>query len=120
VTTAECDRCHTIRRWERIDFIHQSAGYPGEHRRNLDCDDCHETNRETPSWERPGLQPDCGACHASDYERESHKKESRTETRYSVSELRDCTGACHLYTDTSLSTIEKRRTGEHRVRDDDF
>jgi hypothetical protein len=31
-----------------------------------------------------------------------------------VNELRDCTGSCHLYSDSSLTTIEERRNGEHR------
>jgi hypothetical protein len=120
VTTADCDRCHVTRDWDRTHFRHQSADYPRGHRGGRDCRGCHATNRETPSWSRPGLQPDCGACHASDYERDEHKKEERTETRYSVSELRDCTGACHLYVDASLTTIKKRRSGEHRVRDGEF
>jgi hypothetical protein len=36
-------------------------------------------------------------------------------TLYTVSELRDCTGACHTYTDASLTRIQTSRTGHHRV-----
>jgi hypothetical protein len=35
--------------------------------------------------------------------------------RYTVGELRDCTGSCHVYTDATLTTIRERRSGEHRV-----
>jgi hypothetical protein len=38
-----------------------------------------------------------------------------------VSELRDCNGACHMYTDSTLTEIKKNRPGpEHRVSDSDF
>jgi hypothetical protein len=40
---------------------------------------------------------------------------------YSVAELKDCSGACHVYRDSSLTTIVTRRSGpEHRVTDEDF
>ena len=41
-------------------------------------------------------------------------------TYYTVGELRDCSGACHIYTDSSLSTISDRRNGNHRVSDGGF
>ncbi len=33
-----------------------------------------------------------------------------------MSELRNCSGACHIYTDSTLTTIKERRSGpEHRI-----
>jgi hypothetical protein len=32
----------------------------------------------------------------------------------------DCTGACHMYEDSSFTTIKKTRLGEHRARDGDW
>ena len=49
-----------------------------------------------------------------------HKKFENPDTKYNVSELRDCSGACHIYTDSSLTTIEKTRNSEHRVSDSEF
>ena len=40
---------------------------------------------------------------------------------YTVSELRDCTGACHVYTDATMTTIQRSRPGpEHRVNGGEF
>ena len=50
-----------------------------------------------------------------------HKKyDSPSTVYYSVSELRDCAGACHEYTDNTLTTIKENRNGEHRATDGDF
>ena len=49
-----------------------------------------------------------------------HKKYENPDTNYNVSELRDCSGACHMYTDSSMTTIEKFRSGEHKTTDGDF
>jgi len=65
--------------------------------------------------------PDCAGCHANDYKTGPHKKTENPDTRYTVDELRDCTGACHVYTDSSLTTVKKFRPGpEHRVNKNDF
>jgi hypothetical protein len=34
--------------------------------------------------------------------------------------LRDCSGACHVYTDSNLNKISKTRNSEHRVSDGGF
>ena len=40
---------------------------------------------------------------------------------YIVSELCDCPDACHVYTDSTLTTYKSRRSGpEHRVTNGDF
>ena len=58
---------------------------------------------------------DRGDCHANDFEPGPHKKYENPDTRYTVGELRDCTGAGHVYTDSTLTRIKNRRNGpEHR------
>jgi hypothetical protein len=116
----ECNACHRITAWLPDTFRHTSANYPGDHRSNLDCTDCHSTNAEVVNWSFPAYAPDCAGCHANDYESDAHKKVDTPTIRYSVMELKDCTGACHEYTDTSLTTIKKMRTTHHRVSDGEF
>jgi len=120
VTSLECDACHSTTRWTGARYVHNSATYPGNHRRNLGCRDCHRSNTEMVDYSSPAYQPDCAGCHASDFKPGPHKKFENPDTFYTVGELRDCTGACHVYTDATLSTIKKRRTGEHRVSDSEF
>jgi hypothetical protein len=119
-TTQECDECHSTRAWLPDNFRHASPNYPGDHRRNLDCTDCHRANTTAVQWPFPALQPDCGACHQSDFKADAHEKHENPDGFYTASDLRDCTGACHVYTDPTLSVIKERRNGEHRVSDGGF
>lgn len=120
-TVLQCDECHNTTSWTTIRYVHTGAGYPGAHRRALDCTDCHKTNATQVSWPNAAYQPDCAACHANDFRPDPHKKyESPTTVRYTVSELRDCTGACHIYTDSTMTTIKTRRNSHHRVSDSGF
>jgi hypothetical protein len=117
-TTRDCDRCHGVRSWDDAHYDHRSSsGYPGDHRGNLDCDDCHRNNRANNPWPFANLAPDCGGCHKDDFKRDPHKKTEDPETDYTVSELRDCSGACHIYKN---GRIKDRRNNEHSVRDGDF
>ena len=46
---------------------------------------------------------------------------SLTGLLYTENELRDCTGACHVYTDATLRTVSKSLPGPyHRVSDAAF
>jgi hypothetical protein len=119
-TNSECDVCHTSSQWTPDIFRHMSASYSGDHRRNLDCTQCHIANNEAVQWPFASLQPDCAACHRSDFKPGPHKKHENPDVTYTVEELRDCTGSCHTYTDATLTTIKKRRSGEHRVSDGGF
>jgi hypothetical protein len=114
-TTLQCDTCHDATRWEPVTFRHSSPNYPGDHGRGVECRDCHRSNSQTVTWQWSAYKPDCAGCHAGDYERDEHKKIENPRTYYTVSELRDCTGACHTYTDSSLTRIRRSRTGQHRV-----
>lgn len=120
VTNRECDYCHTTNRWSPVTYQHQGSGYPGNHARQLDCNDCHQGNVEVNVWTFPAYQPDCAGCHANDFEMDEHKKVDSPRINYTVSELRDCTGACHEYTNSTFSTVREFRTGEHRVGDGEF
>jgi hypothetical protein len=119
-SSSECDLCHTTNRWMPSTFRHMSGNYPGDHSGNLGCTQCHTANNETVQWPFPSLQPDCAACHRSDFKPGPHKKHENPDVTYTPEELRDCSGSCHTYTDSTLTTIKKRRSGEHRVGDGDF
>ncbi len=121
VTNASCDTCHSTDFWSPDIFAHTSPGYPGDHAGNLQCRDCHRANSEAVTWTAPAYQPDCAGCHAGDFRSGPHKKHENPDVRYTVGELRDCTGACHVYTDSTLSNISKFRPGpEHSVRRRDW
>ncbi len=116
VTTLDCSACHTPTRWSLIIFRHTSPDYPGDHAGNLGCEDCHRGNSQTVPWSFGAYKPDCAGCHANDFKTDKHKKTRNPNTFYTVGELRDCTGACHVYTDSSMTTIDDRKPGpEHRV-----
>jgi hypothetical protein len=94
---------------------------PLDHRDNLQCIDCHLTNADLINWRFASYQPDCAGCHANDYKSGPHKKTESPDTKYLVGELSDCSGACHVYTNPSLTTIKKDRPGpKHRISDGDF
>ena len=73
------------------------------------------TRGDSVPWDFPQYQPDCAGCHTNDYESGPHKKVDSPRILYTAGELRDCAGSCHVYTDAILSTIDKARSGEHRV-----
>jgi hypothetical protein len=37
-----------------------------------------------------------------------------------VSELKNCAGSCHTYTNSTFTTIQRTRTGQHRSTDGGF
>ena len=121
ITSRECNVCHTTNSWLPSIFRHSSPDYPGDHRVRLACTDCHGGNSEQVTWSSPAYQPDCAGCHARNFKPGEHKKTENPTTFYTAGELRDCTGACHVYTNSSLTTIKKRRSGpEHRVNANEF
>jgi hypothetical protein len=85
-----------------INFRHSSGNYPGDHRGNPTCNQCHTSNAETIPWPAPSYQPDCAGCHADDYEPGAHD-------RASVSTMRNCAGSCHL-----------QSSPEHSVRSNEW
>jgi len=115
-TTLQCDTCHrSTTVWTSVRYTHTGARYPGGHT-SVSCSQCHSGNSSTPTYSSPAYAPDCAGCHASRYRQSEHKKYTTPTTAYyTVSELRNCAGACHIYTDSSMTTIKTSRTGQHRV-----
>jgi hypothetical protein len=72
------------------------------------------------TWSSPSYQPNCAGCHASRYKSDPHMKIQSTNTRYTVSELRNCAGSCHVYTDGTMTTIAQTRNSHHKVSDGGF
>jgi len=98
-------------------FTHTTAFYPGDHRSKVACNDCHTGNSETIAWQYGAYKPDCAGCHAGKYKQKKHKKVSSPTIYYPVSELRDCAGACHRYTDNTFQVISKHKSSKHHTSD---
>jgi hypothetical protein len=67
VTTEDCDVCHITNNWFTLTFRHTSPSYPGDHRQNLACTDCHTDNAQTINYRFSPPQT-CAGCHLDDYE----------------------------------------------------
>jgi hypothetical protein len=120
-TARDCNECHSVNAWTPHTFKHASPEYPGDHRGNPSCTTCHTTNTDQAVWTFATYRPDCAGCHANRYRTDPHLKVQNTNIRYTVAELRNCAGACHVYTDTSLTTIARSRPGpEHRANGGEF
>lgn len=119
-TTRDCISCHSYPDWEVTHFAHSSAAYPGAHRAALACTSCHTALSEQISYAAPAYAGSCAACHANAFKPAAHPKTLRGDT-YSVGELANCTGACHVYSDRSQSKIARSLAGpHHRVSDATF
>jgi len=111
--------CHTTTAWiPTTKYTHTSPAYPGTHSRALACTDCHTTNSQTVPYRNAAYAPNCAGCHAANFKPDSHPKYGNV--RYTVAELRDCTGACHEYTDATLSKIKNNNSSHHRVSSSSF
>ena len=90
-----CDDCHrSTSSWvTNLRYNHEVADYQ-EHRANTKCVVCHLSNSSAVLWQFAAYKPKCAGCHASNFNTTSHVKASGT---YTVSELADCTGSCHLH-----------------------
>jgi hypothetical protein len=120
VMTRDCATCHSYPDWSVLHFVHASAAYPGEHRAALVCTSCHTTNTDQIPWRSAAQAGSCAGCHASDFKPDLHPK-TLGGVKYTAAELRDCTGACHVYSDATLGTIAKPMPGPyHRVTDAAF
>ena len=120
VTSLPCGSCHDTERWKPIDFEHSSASYPGDHKRSVECAACHSGNSQAVAWPAAAFRGDCAGCHAGAFPRERHKKSEQPTVYYTVSELRDCTGSCHVYADSTFEVIKQSRAREHRASAGEF
>jgi hypothetical protein len=119
-TARDCSNCHTYSDWTAISFTHISTAYPGEHRAALTCASCHTSNTDQIPYASPADAGSCGGCHAKDFKPALHVKTTGGAT-YTAGELKNCAGACHVYSDANLTTVSKQRPGPyHRVSDGAF
>ncbi len=118
--TRDCATCHSYPDWAVLHFVHKSASYPGDHRAALVCTSCHTTNTDQIIWASAAQAGSCAGCHASAFKPDVHPK-TVGGLKYTAAELRDCTGACHVYKDATLGTVAKPMPGPyHRVTDAAF
>ena len=114
VTTRSCDACHRTTAWTpTLAYSHASPAYR-PHAAGVTCAACHTTNNEVIAWKFAAYKPDCAGCHADRFTPDAHKKVASPTVLYTVGELRDCSGACHQYTDATFTTIARARSGQHR------
>jgi hypothetical protein len=120
VTTQSCDTCHRTTAWLPVTAYTHKSPYYRPHAAGVTCLSCHKTNSEVLAWPFAAYKPDCAGCHASTFKPDPHKKVDSPAIFYTVSELRNCAGSCHQYTDSTFTTIRRMRSGEHRSTDGGF
>jgi hypothetical protein len=120
VTTRSCDACHNTTAWTPVLIYSHFSPFYRAHNSGVTCTSCHTTNSEVATWPFAAYKPDCAGCHASRFKPDPHKKSELPLILYTVSELRDCSGSCHLYTDSTFTVIKKARSGHHRSTDGGF
>jgi hypothetical protein len=119
-TRIDCASCHSYPSWDAVHFRHASMSYPGQHRAALKCDSCHTSDTDQVPWPSPANAGTCAGCHAKDFRPAAHPKTAKGQD-YSATELSNCTGACHVYSDSTQSTITRSLSGpHHRVTDATF
>jgi hypothetical protein len=118
-TQVGCAACHSYPDWAAVHFLHSSAAYPGNHRAALTCAACHTADTDQVPYPAPVNAGTCAGCHAKDFSPAAHPKSARA--LYSAHELADCSGACHVYSQTTPASITRSLPGpHHRVSDATF
>ncbi len=119
-SSLDCASCHhNTTAWTPVDYRHLSPRYPGEHRVDLTCVQCHSTNTDKIPWTSPASAPACGACHERNYKSAPHTKYGNV--KYTAAELKNCAGSCHVYSDDTLKAVIKLRPGpQHQVSSGQF
>jgi hypothetical protein len=120
VTSRSCDTCHRTTAWTPVSTYTHTSPYYKAHRSSVICTDCHTTNNEVIAWPFGAYAPDCAGCHAARFKPDSHKKVDSPTILYTVGELKNCSGSCHQYTDSTFTQIKQSRSGEHHATDGDF
>ena len=111
-TRLDCATCHSYPDWTLVRFTHTAGAYPGDHKAAPTCVTCHTSNTDQIPWPSPADAGSCAGCHAKDYKPAAHPKTSGG-VLYTASELHDCRGACHVYSDATLKSIVKLQPGPH-------
>ncbi len=121
VTSRSCDACHTTTAWIPVTRYTHTSPYYSTHNAGVTCLGCHKGNNEVISWPFAAYKPDCAGCHAGTFKQTAHKKtESPTTIFYTVGELKNCAGSCHLYTNNTFTTIKTTVNSKHRSTDGGF
>ena len=116
ITSRPCETCHVKSTWTAVTFQHSSARFPAGHTAKLACTSCHTTGSEALAASNPAFTGTCAACHATAYKPERHVKSLAPAPQfYTLSDLRDCAGACHIYADPTQRVIKTRRNAYHRA-----
>jgi hypothetical protein len=119
-TALDCARCHTYPDWSVINFRHTSVAYPGTHHAALVCTSCHTSNTDKVPYASAADAGTCAGCHAKDFKPAAHPKTTKG-ILYTAHELANCSGACHVYSDTTQTTITRNLPGpRHRASDATF
>ncbi|HKT71712.1 MAG TPA: hypothetical protein VJQ47_02385 [Steroidobacteraceae bacterium] len=119
-TMRDCATCHRYPNWTVVSYLHASAEYPGAHRGTPACQACHSTPTEQATRAFAAYRSSCAGCHANAFRPELHQKTAGG-LSYTVAELQNCTGSCHVYTDATATTVAKGRpAGHHKVTDGAF
>ena len=107
-TTLTCDACHntTDVNWTPK-FTHATSYYPGDHstRKVSSCNQCHNdkteqgniSSFESSTYAPSKYNPDCAACHESNFTKASHHKGDN------LANFTDCYGSCHQHKVSSSS-----------------
>jgi hypothetical protein len=119
-TQLDCARCHSYADWSAVQFRHTSVAYPGGRHATLNCTSCHTSGSAKIPYASAADVGSCAGCHAKDFKPAAHPQTLRG-VSYTAHELADCTGACHVYGDSTRSTITRSQKGpHHRVTDATF
>jgi hypothetical protein len=111
-TQTDCARCHSYPEWSAVHFRHVSTAYPSGRHAKLACTTCHTSSTDQVPYASASEAGTCAGCHAKDFKPAAHPKTAKG-VSYTAHELADCTGACHVYSDTTQSTITRSLPGPH-------
>lgn len=117
-TTLQCDECHTTnQRFLNPRYTHNMMGIT--HSASVACSSCHAGGNSSVVYSpRPDFAPRCGACHADRWVAGPHIKVDSPTLEYTLTELQDCAGSCHVY--NSAGGLVESRSGRHRPTDAQF
>ena len=117
-----CESCHTVSSWAAAGGNFSHAGVSGyyQHSSARTCSSCHGNTSGGPIAHN-AYYPNCAWCHSAQFRAGSHvKTQSPNRVLYTVTELQNCNGACHEYTNSSFTTIKTARNSHHRPTDGGF
>jgi hypothetical protein len=104
ITGRSCDQCHRTNAWTPVlDYRHISPKYQ-PHDASVTCLSCHTSKTETVISRFPAYGMSCASCHADRFRPQQHRRADRPNQFYSVMDLQDCAGSCHLALPGRLGT----------------